>query len=64
MLKFFLYIVSFFLIILIFLRIPENNVGLSGFFNVGSPRSSQSFLNNLIAFMTFIYFIIALILNL
>ena len=68
MLKLVGFIVSFFLIIVIFLRIPKENVGLSSFAtktNVfGSPSSAERFLNILTAVGIFIYFGIALTLNL
>ena len=60
--------VSFFLIAIIFLRIPEENVGLASFANksglLGSPRSAQRFLNILTAVCILIYFAIAIQLNL
>ena len=60
--------ISFFLIAIIFLRIPQENVGLASFANksnlLGSPRSAQRFLNNLTIIGIVIYFGIAILLNL
>lgn len=68
MLKLLLFIVSFFLIGIIFLRLPEENVGLSSFATksnvLGSPKSAQRFLNILTAFGILIYVAIAIKLNL
>ena len=59
---------SLFLIIIIFLRIPQENVGLASFANksdlLGSPSSAQRFLNLLTVIGIIIYFGIALQLNL
>ena len=61
------FIVSIFLIIIIFLRIPQENVGLSSFATksdlLGSPSSAQRSLNILTAFGILIYFGIAVQLN-
>ena len=68
MLKQIWFIVSLFLIIIIFLRMPQETVGLSSFANksdlLGSPSSAQRSLNIVTAFGILIYFIIALIFNL
>ena len=60
--------ISFFLIVIIFLRIPQENVGLSSFANksnlLGSPRSAQRFLNILTFAGIFIYLGIAFKINL
>ena len=60
--------VSLFLIIIIFLRIPQENVGLASFATksnlLGSPSSAQRFLNILTAISILIYFGIAIQLNL
>jgi protein translocase SecG subunit len=60
--------VSILLIIIIFLRIPQENVGLSSFATksdiLGSPSSAERFLNILTAVGIVIYFSIALTLNL
>jgi preprotein translocase subunit SecG len=68
MLKAFGFIVSIFLIIIIFLRIPQENVGLASFATksdiLGSPSSAQRSLNIFTAFGILIYFSIAIALNL
>jgi len=68
MLKLIGFIVSILLIIIIFLRTPQENVGLSSFATksniLGSPRSAERFLNILTAIGIFIYFSIALAINL
>ena len=68
MLKLIGFIVSILLIIIIFLRIPQENVGLSSFATksdiLGSPSSAERFLNILTAVGIVIYFSIALTLNL
>ena len=68
MLKLFGFIISFFLIGIIFLRIPQENAGLASFATksdlLGSPSSAQRFLNILTAFGILIYFGIAVQLNL
>lgn len=60
--------VSVFLILIIFLRIPDQNVGLSSFATksnlLGSPGSAQRFLNTLTGVGILIYFIVAFQLNL
>ena len=67
MLKFIWLIVSIILIILIFLRTPQNQ-GLASFSTksnlLGSPSSAEQFLNNLTIFLMFIYFVFAIFLNL
>jgi protein translocase SecG subunit len=61
------FIVSIFLILIIFLRTPQENVGLAGFATksnlLGSPSSAQRFLNIFTAFGILIYFGIAIQLN-
>jgi protein translocase SecG subunit len=68
MLKLIGFIVSILLIGVIFLRIPQENVGLSSFATksniLGSPSSAERFLNILTAIGIFIYLSIALTLNL
>ena len=68
MLKSLGFIISLFLIIIIFLRIPQENVGLASFATksdlLGSPSSAQRSLNILTAFGILIYFGIAVSLNL
>ena len=59
---------SLFLIIIIFLRIPQENVGLASFSTksnlLGSPSSAQRFLNILTVVGIFLYLGIASQLNL
>nr|YP_010472161.1 Preprotein translocase SecG subunit [Navicula arenaria]UVG41626.1 Preprotein translocase SecG subunit [Navicula arenaria] len=61
-------IVSILLIIIIFLRTPQENVGLSSFATksdiLGSPSSAERFLNIFTGFGILIYFAIALQFNL
>ena len=68
MLKVFGFFISLFLIGIIFLRIPQENVGLASFATktdlLGSPSSAQRSLNILTAFGILIYFGIAIQLNL
>lgn len=68
MLKLIVFIISILLIGIIFLRTPKESVGLSSFATktdiLGSPSSAERFLNILTAVGIFIYFIIALTLNL
>ena len=63
MLKIFGFIVSLFLIIIIFLRIPQENVGLASFATksdiLGSPSSAQRSLNIFTAFGILLYFGVA-----
>ena len=67
MLKIFGFIISAFLIIIIFLRIPQENIGLASFATksdlLGSPSSAQRSLNILTGFGILIYFGIAIGLN-
>jgi preprotein translocase subunit SecG len=60
--------ISLFLIVIIFLRIPQENVGLASFATksnlLGSPSSAQRFLNILTVIGILIYFGIAIQLNL
>lgn len=67
MLKIFVFIISFFLIAIIFLRISQENAGLSSFATksdlLGSPSSAQRFLNILTAVGILIYVTIAIQLN-
>jgi len=68
MLKLIGIIVSILLIIIIFLRIPKENVGLSSFATksdvLGSPSSAERFLNILTVVGILIYFGIAITFNL
>jgi len=62
------YFISLFLILIIFLRIPQENVGLTSFATrsnlLGSPSSANRFLNILTALGILIYLGIAIKLNL
>jgi preprotein translocase subunit SecG len=68
MLKPFGFIISIFLIVIIFLRIPKENVGLASFATksdlLGSPSSAERSLNILTGFGILIYLGIAVGLNL
>jgi preprotein translocase subunit SecG len=68
MLKLFGFIISLFLIVIIFLRIPQESVGLASFATksdiLGSPSSAQKSLNILTAIGILIYLGIAVTLNL
>ena len=62
-----LFLLSSFLILLIVLRVPQQNAGLASFAtktNVfGSPASTQKFLNILTSFAILLYFILAIMNN-
>ena len=68
MLKIFGICISLFLIAIIFLRIPQDNVGLASFTTksnlLGSPSSAQRFLNVSTIIGVFIYLGIAFQINL
>ena len=68
MLKLFGFLTSLFLIVIIFLRIPQENMGLASFATksdlLGSPSSAQRSLNILTGFGILIYFAIAIQINL
>ena len=68
MLKLLGFIISIFLIVIIFLRIPQENAGLASFATksdlLGSPSSAQRFLNILTGFGILIYFGLAIQINL
>ena len=68
MLKAIGFIISILLIIIIFLRLPKENVGLSSFATksdlLGSPSSAERLLNILTGIGILIYFSIAIQLNL
>ena len=68
MLKIFGFIISILLIVTIFLRMPQENMGLASFATksdlLGSPSSAQRSLNILTAFGILIFFGIAVQLNL
>nr|YP_009687894.1 preprotein-translocase subunit g [Haslea nusantara]QDX17567.1 preprotein-translocase subunit g [Haslea nusantara] len=67
MLKAIGFVISILLIIIIFLRMPQENVGLSSFATksdiLGSPSSAERSLNILTAFGILVYLAIALQLN-
>jgi preprotein translocase subunit SecG len=67
MLKLVGFFVSIFLIIIIFLKIPQENVGLASFATktdlLGSPSSAQRLLNIFTGFGILVYFAIAIQLN-
>ena len=67
MLKIFGFLISIFLIGIIFLRIPQENVGLASFATktdlLGSPSSAQRSLNIFTGLGILIYFLIAIKLN-
>ena len=60
--------ISLFLILIIFLRMPQETVGLTSFANksdiLGSPNSAQKTLNYITAILVFIYVLMAIVLNL
>lgn len=60
-------ILSLFLNLIIFLRMPQDTVGLSSFANksdiLGSPSSAQKTLNYITAISVFIYILLALVFN-
>lgn len=68
MLKLFILLVNIFLIIIIFLRIPQENVGLASFANksdlLGSPSSAQRSLNILTGIGIVVYIGLAIQQNL
>ncbi len=67
MLKISGFLISIFLIIMILLKIPQENVGLASFATktdlLGSPSSTQRSLNIITGFGILIYFVIAILLN-
>ena len=67
MLKLLGLIISIFLIVIIFLRIPQENVGLASFATksdlLGSPSSAQRSLNIFTALGILAYFVIAIQMN-
>lgn len=68
MLKAFGIFVSLFLILIIFVRIPKENIGLASFANksnlLGSPSSAERSLNIITMTAIFMYLAIAIKLNL
>jgi preprotein translocase subunit SecG len=67
MIKLFAFLSSIFLIIIIFLRIPQESVGLGSFATksdlLGSPSSAQKSLNIVTAFGILVYLLLAIQLN-
>jgi protein translocase SecG subunit len=67
MLKQIWFITSIFLVLIIFLRMPQENIGLSSFANksdiLGSPTSAQKSLNYITGILVISYFILAFLLN-
>jgi preprotein translocase subunit SecG len=68
MLRLFLFAISIFLITIIFLRMPQESIGLTSFATkstlLGSPSSAQKSLNILTAFGILLYLILAVLSNL
>jgi preprotein translocase subunit SecG len=66
-LKLFGFLVSIFLIVIIFLRVPQESMGLASFATksdlLGSPSSAQRLLNIFTGLGIFIYFGIAIQMN-
>ena len=62
------FVMSLFLILIIFLRMPQENIGLSSFANksdiFGSPSSTQKTLNYITGISVVAYLLIAFYLNL
>ena len=67
MIKLFTFLISVFLIVIIFLRIPQESVGLGSFATksdlLGSPSSAQKSLNIFTAFGILIYLLVAVQIN-
>nr|YP_005089670.1 secG gene product [Ulnaria acus]AEX37795.1 preprotein translocase SecG subunit [Ulnaria acus] len=61
------FVMSLFLILIIFLRMPQENIGLSSFANksdiFGSPSSTQRTLNYITGISVFAYLVLAFYLN-
>lgn len=68
MLKSLWFIISLLLILIIFLRMPQENVGLSSFATksdiFGSPSSTQRILNYITGTAVLVYFVLAFYFNL
>jgi len=68
MLKIFLFTISFFLITIIFLQVPKENVGLASFATksniLGSPSSAENYLNIFTFFGILLYLLLAVASNL
>jgi preprotein translocase subunit SecG len=67
MIKLFAFLISVFLIVIIFLRVPRESVGLGSFATksdlLGSPSSAEKSLNILTAFGILTYLLLAIQLN-
>ena len=67
MLKIFWFMINLFLIFGIFINMPKQLTGLSGFMDksqvFNSPSSSRQFLNNMIGLLTIVYLILAFYLS-
>lgn len=67
MIKLFTFLISIFLIIIIFLRVPQESVGLGSFATksdiLGSPSSAERSLNIFTAFGILVYFGLAIQMN-
>ena len=67
MIKLFAFLISVFLIGIIFLRVPQESVGLASFATksdlLGSPSSAERSLNILTAFGIIIYLLLAIQIN-
>jgi len=67
MIKLFAFLISIFLIVIIFLRIPQESVGLGSFATksdlLGSPRSAQKLLNIFTTLGILGYILLAIRLN-
>lgn len=67
MIKLFSFLISVFLILIIFLRVPKESVGLGSFATksdlLGSPSSAEKSLNIFTAFGIFIYIALAVQIN-
>jgi preprotein translocase subunit SecG len=67
MTQLFAFLISLFLIVIIFLRIPQENVGLASFATksdlLGSPSSAQRSLNIFTGLGIFVYLLIAIQMN-
>jgi hypothetical protein len=68
MIKLFAFLISVFLVGIIFFRLPQENVGLASFATksdlLGSPSSAQRFLNILTAIGILVYVVLAVQINL
>ena len=67
MIKLFSFLISVFLIVIIFLRVPQESVGLGSFATksdlLGSPSSAERSLNIFTAFGILIYLLLAVQIN-